>query len=253
MDAKSGYTRFLPVVIVAIATFAALGWCQSLESPERIAAPERRAESIVRHVAVAAPRAAIAWAIPHRPDATPEGDSEDDLLPRFQVGAAENFPAREISLVVRKGQVVYFRESRNIEGVWYEDTYGLMGTLLHVQIRNPMSATPEWITLGKDGAYGIRHGPSIGTAQIGVRVEFKRLGEFRLRAIVLTGAIPRYFDTDSTDAKPKDSPYADFDFDVIPIKVTVVEDLDPAALEPEQVPRDPDLGYRQPFDPLFPQ
>lgn len=231
----------LVAALVVVALSAGL-WAQETRT---LTAPERLPG--VREIVVASPRAAIAWAVPRPPHVGPEATTMEEL-PRFQVGAAENFAATRIAIVVRKDSVVRFRESRQIEGVWYDDAFGRLGTILLVQMRNPTDATPEWITLGRDGAGAIRRGPSIGTARVSVPVRFPRVGEYQLRAIVVTGAIPMGPVVGATDTEPVDSPYYDIDLDVIPIRVKVVEILDPAALGAQLIPRGPDLGFSEPLE-----
>jgi len=233
---------FLTVAVVCGAFAAGAQEPQRLTA-ERVPGP--------REIVVASPRASIAWAVPHEAEITPEEAADPADLPVFQVGAAHNFAATGISITVRKDAVVRFRESRQVEGVWYERTWGRLGSVLLVQIQNPSSATPEWITLGRDGAGALRRGPSLGTAGISVPVRFPRVGEFRLRAVVITGAVPMELASDDPDAEPVDSAYADFDVDFVPIKVVVVESVEPGEIDSQVIPRGPDLGYGEPLHRLF--
>jgi hypothetical protein len=240
--------RYPRMILFLTAALVFTAFAASAQEPMRLSA-ERVPGS--REIVVASPRASIAWAVPREPEIQPEEAADPAELPVFQVGAAENFAATGISIRVRKDAVVHFRESRQVEGVWYERTYGRLGSVLLVQIQNPSSAAPEWITLGRDGAGAIRRGPSLGTARISVRVQFPRVGEFHLRAVVITGAVPMDIPADDPDAKPVDSRYADFDVDSIPIKVVVVDGTDPGDVEPQALPRGPDLGFAEPLQQLF--
>lgn len=140
-------------------------------------------------------------------------------------GAAFNF-ARQHGLVVTwVGRPVVIRLSPFIEGVWYERTFGRLFTRLEVQVHRPDD--PEhpdgWVTLGVDGARGVRFGPSLGHADVKVVHVCHHPGVYRLRAIVWTGAEPLH--PDDPAAPPVNPDYA---HDVVPIDVVVFADPPPA-------------------------
>ncbi len=141
-------------------------------------------------------------------------------------GDAENFPRANGSIRLPVGARVVFCLSREIEGVWYSRSYGLLGTQLVVQwcryctcgepgcedcicstctceqcrnlcaecldLNAPAIEPCPWVTVGRDGARDVRKGPSIGRAKVGVPVSFRHPGVFYLRAIVRTVAAPYY-------------------------------------------------------------
>ena len=75
----------------------------------------------IRHLVVASPRAALS-AVRH-----------DDASYIQMVGSAWNFPSHPIRIIVRQGTVVVFHDSRNMEGVWYNHTFGTLSTKLVLQ------------------------------------------------------------------------------------------------------------------------
>lgn len=141
-------------------------------------------------------------------------------------GAAENFPRANGTLRVPVGTRVVFCLSRDLEGVWYDGSYGCLGTSLVLQLCKAckcaehkfaeckccecnceeckrlgvVCSEPDdtviqlcpWVTIGRDGAKDVRKGPSIGRAKVGVPVRFKRPGFYYLRGIVRTFARPCY-------------------------------------------------------------
>ena len=143
-------------------------------------------------------------------------------------GAAENFPRANGGIRVPVGTRVIFCLSRELEGVWYRNSYGCLGTSLVLQmckgckcidaanlkecleeirccceecknlgVRCPEPTDTEilpcpWVTIGRDGAKDCRKGPSIGRAKVGVPIRFRRPGIYYLRGIVHTFAHPRY-------------------------------------------------------------
>jgi hypothetical protein len=137
-------------------------------------------------------------------------------------GAAFNFPRRNGSLTISVGTTVVFRDGLNMEGVWYDRTYGHLATFFELQILDPTSSSNRWITLGRDGARAVRSGASIGTADVRVRHRFDRPGAFALRAIIRTLAVPL-----SPDGSPvvavSDNQYAAKVEDTVYVKVEVVD------------------------------
>jgi hypothetical protein len=132
-------------------------------------------------------------------------------------GAAENFPRKNGAIRVRAGTKVVFCLSRQIEGVWYPRSYGLLGTSLVLQwcrackcvdsrcmeydclrcnneecICADSAHISPWVTIGRDGAKDVRKGPSIGRAKVGIPILFKKPGIYYLRGIVRTTAQPYY-------------------------------------------------------------
>ncbi len=215
--------------------------------------------SPARRYNLAAPRAALVTPQVITPYAIP-----------LRIGAAENFPRGFGSLKIRPGTKINFALSKEIEGVWYERSYGVLGTLLELQWCRYCKVTcdcvdqvkdiPEanavdadsttaatmrpahWVTIGKDGARGLRHGPSIGHADVGVPVRFWRPGVYWLRGIITTTADPRYLATEVNTGDTVTRPYlGDKDRDVVYVRVQVVDwpevipDPDPAvSLEPDE-------------------
>ena len=115
-------------------------------------------------------------------------------------GAVDNFARRDGSLRIRVGTKVCFQLSDQLEGVWYSDAFGTLGTSLeiqwyacnadHVEIASERRLSDCWITIGRDAVRDTRQGPSIGHAHIGVPVRFLRTGVYYLRGIVRTFACP---------------------------------------------------------------
>lgn len=142
-----------------------------------------------RQYVVASPRASLAL----KPGVTPDTAAECDTI-----GAVFNFPRRGGRMLVGLNAHVLFRFDRNTEGVWYEGASGLLGTALRVEYLqfdpdNPVDPTDselEWTFIGRDGAEGLRTGPGIGTAAIGVPFIFPEVGDYLVRATVLTYAVP---------------------------------------------------------------
>jgi len=183
---------------------------------------------------VAAPRAALVG-----PPAT-----TDALRPVY--GAAYNFPRRNGMLTVRLGTVVAFRLGHNIEGVWYPDTFGHLGTSLRVEllVRHGTDAARRWKPLGRDGARAMRAGPSIGTADVRVRHRFDTPGYHVLRAIVRTAAVPVNANTDAVSAAEPSPGAADVE-DIIYIVVRAVD----ADVEVTATADDPLVEFAEPLEP----
>ena len=161
-------------------------------------------------------------------------------------GAAHNFPRRNGRLFIPAGTVVFFRESPELEGVWYERTYGHLATGFELQIRDRLSGTEEWITLGRDGAGATRFGPSIGTADVGVRHYFEHPGVYYLRANIGTKAAPMPLDN---AVEPCDChcpcPMAAHDEDTVYVVVIVRDGPVPVSATTE----DPNRGAAAPLEP----
>lgn len=203
-------------------------------------------------------------------------------------GAAENFPRANGAIKVPVGTRVVFCLSRELEGIWYKRSYGCLGTSLVLQLcqacKNaecdceqckpavnqvrPIAVNPDrvrpdkvqlcpWVTIGKDGAKDVRKGPSIGRANVGVPVRFKKTGIYYLRGIVRTCARPYYprpleqwydtlLDENDTDGILPPIPSA-VDRDVIYVRVNVVN-LPIAEVEAEEeLTDDPDVIHIKPM------
>jgi hypothetical protein len=120
------------------------------------------------------------------------------------MGAAFNFASDNGRLKVRAGTVISFRLGRDIEGVWYDGACGRLSTQLKVDmLRLPADIDPidtraalahdkdrRWKELGQVAVGGTRCGPSIGTADVKVRHQFRRPGLYLVRASVSTKASP---------------------------------------------------------------
>jgi len=189
-----------------------------------------------------------------------------DICFWWPTGDAENFPRANGAIRVPVGAKVVFCLSREIEGVWYEDSYGCLGTSLVLQWCRackyiddvcpecePLANTDEltadnatvypWVTIGRDGAKDTRKGPSIGRAKVGVPVRFRRPGFYYLRGIITTYARPGYtlplepwYDclvgADDPDAVLPPIPTA-VDRDIVYVRVRVV-DLTITDVEPKE-------------------
>ena len=222
------------VCTMVVAVAACFAWANDEPDPE----------PMIREVRVASPRAALVMAVCDNTPQKPTEISAVQPVPH-QVGAAENFASKPIALVVPKGQVIYFRDSRDIEGVWYRRTHGWLASAFFLQIKDPTGTEDTWIPIGHDGAYAIRKGPSVGRANIGVRHRFERPGQFVLRAIVVTVAVP----VDPNNADPNQKcPYTAFDYDEVLIRVQVVEEVTPELEGLEVLPA---VGTVVPLEPLF--
>ncbi len=188
-------------------------------------------------------------------------------------GDAENFPRAHGTLRVPLGTRVVFCLSREIEGVWYSRSYGLLGTSLVLQwCRNCIGpvcdcidcpAEPDdtelcpCVTIGKDGARDVRKGPSIGRAKVGVPVRFRRPGFYHLRGIITTVAKPYYprpldawyehlLTPDDPNQVLPSIPVA-VDRDIVYVRVRVVDIL-VDDVEPEEDPsQDPDIEHIRPI------
>ena len=166
--------------------------------------------------------------------------------------AANNFPRAHGSIRVPLGTNVLFALSRRTEGVWYQHSLGLLGTSLRLEVANPNAdpcdpCTPQWIPIGRAAARDVRHGPSIGVANVKVRAAFNRPGPHHLRALIHTIAqpyLPNPDNTDPTDAPPL--PHPAFDRDIVHINVIVL-DAAPADINHDDLAPNPDAFYTQPL------
>ena len=205
----------------------------------------------VRECVVASPRAAL----------TTPGKPYDNYW-WATTGAVDNYPADEMKFCVRKFTTVIFRLSRQIEGVWYNNACGRLGTrlILQLQVPSPCGTHPVWKTVGADGASGVRHGPSIGTANVKVPFRFFRPGIYRLRAIIDSYAVP-YRPVNSLSASaPQRLWYADKERSIVYLTVQVfgitpiakVDAWNPNAGEiVEMLPLDPDVKAKgEPLNPM---
>lgn len=140
---------------------------------------------------IASPRMSISRQVLYRTDENGE-KTESYGLPH---GAVVNFPRKNGSLKVPLGVRVIFCLSRSFEGVWYENTYGLLATSVKLQrYQPPTDSTNEgsWVDIGEDKASEIRTGPSVARAKVGVPVVFRMPGEYLIRAVVHTVAKPMH-------------------------------------------------------------
>lgn len=150
----------------------------------------------LRQYIVASPRASLA----------PLPGAVDPAESCNTVGAATNFARPNGRLLVRKGKGIVFRYDRNVEGVWHADACGLLRSELIVEIRRlpentanddttrppaePKADEDPWAPIGRDGAAGRGCGPTVGSANIGVRHIFDHPGDFLVRSTIRTFAIP---------------------------------------------------------------
>jgi len=186
--------------------------------------PEPALSPPLRMLVVAAPRATLVG--PARPTHSPGP----------VVGAAENFASRAARIVLREGTILEVRLSRNLEFVWHKRTHGTMSTRLMLQKLVETDEGPRWVNLGRDGVSDTRRGPSIGMANVAVRHRFLVPGTHRLRAIVMTTAMPRQLDGVAPLLL-----HTARDWDIIPITVLVREVPDESPAD-EDIPPDPDAA-----------
>ena len=180
-------------------------------------------------------------------------------------GAVENFARADGALRVPAGTKVVFRLDREMESVWYAHAAGTIGTSLEVQWRpgesntdctcslckpesNDVTATAAkrpivkpcpWITIGVDGARDTRRGPSIGHADVGVAVRFRKAGVYSLRGIVHTVVQPQ-----SLTLEKRLLP-AEVDQDVVYVKVVVVDKSVPSEDPNDEESADPNTANTQ--------
>lgn len=176
----------------------------------------------LRQYIVASPRASLAL----RPGASGEPNEPCDV-----VGAATNFQRRHGRLLVRKNTGILFRFDRNVEGVWHDDACGLLRSQLIVQIRpvptdssiNEELGNQEtgWETIGRDGAFARTCGPAVATANIGVRHRFEQAGDFLVRSIIRTWAIPE--SEVVAEGEPAEFCGAARDVDIVLTRIRVVD------------------------------
>jgi hypothetical protein len=113
-----------------------------------------------------------------------------------------------------------------------------------------------WVTIGRDCAKDVRKGPSIGRADVGVPIRFKKTGIYYLRGIVYTFARPFYPRPLEKLQRPQieditnkilPCPLSAFDKDIIYVRVHVV-DLPIDQIEPEEeAVDDPDVVNIKPM------
>jgi len=184
-------------------------------------------------------------------------------------GAAENFPRANGAMRVPVGTRVVFCQSREMEGVWYDRSYGCLGTSLVLQwcpackcdtcepADDDTAAASAWVTIGSDGAKDVRRGPSIGRAKVGVPVRFRKAGIYYLRGIVKTFARPRCLRPVQLDVGENAAELeadevlpaipAAVDKDVVYVRVHVVN-WPTADAEPlDEAVDDPDVTYIKPM------
>lgn len=199
------------LVMMVIAASGSLAFAQAGDDQQDpTITPQPRS---VVHYSVASPRACLVPGNEH-----------------LSTGAVENFARKGVKLRVRQGTTVMFDLHRELEAVWYTDSFGRIASSLAIELAIPNNTTEqvEWKLVGTDRAADIRSGPSIGVARIAVPVRFKRAGEFRLRAIVRTSAQPLWpgYDpnNDTTEEDPNyPIPEPSVATDIIPIVVKVVD------------------------------
>ena len=201
----------------------------------------------VRHFFVASPRLALSLA--------PEAADGSTCCPL--IGAAFNFAREDSQILVRAGKRVAFRLDRNLEGVWYPGACGLLGTRLVVDMRPLAAEDGEWVELGRSGAAAVRCGPSVGRANIFVPYQFADVGEYLVRARILSIAEPvpdpaeppaAFDEIDPEDpAAPCGRAVA---FNEVFVVVRVIEtDPTEADLEWQNVPEDPMGAAGEPLQP----
>ena len=181
----------------------------------------------VVNAVVASPRATLV-PVPYPVD--PHEENE----PCSAVGAAWNFAAHDMAIKMQLGSVLRTRLSNRIEGVWYPRACGKLGTLLVLEMKDPLGGYADWIELGRDGAADQRCGPSMGTARIRVRFRPRHPGNYVLRATVLTYAIADPASVDARDAVVRDQVYIHLNV----IDQPVAEPLpyqEPASLMPQDL------------------
>jgi len=170
----------------------------------------------VRQYIVASPRVALSL----------NPQTEDAGAACGTLGAAYNFPRDNGRMLLRQGTLLFVRFDRNIEGVWYENACGLLGSRLTLEARRLVAAEGEgeeegegegegengprrpdqaaegegegegeigedWTLVGVDGARANLCGPAFATANIGVRQRFLIPGDYLLRATIESVALPQ--------------------------------------------------------------
>ena len=141
--------------------------------------PEGSPESVA--LVVASPRATLV-SIPPSTNAAETHRCGD-------VGAATNFAISDLEVYLQQGTRLFLRLSDTIEGVWYDDTFGFLGTFIILDFWD--DAVGEWVFLEYDGASAIRQGPSVGTAQnIHTVFNANELGDHFLRVRIATFGVP---------------------------------------------------------------
>lgn len=248
------------LLVAALLVPAASVWAQDSGTAEIETAEAIALKCPVRDCVVASPRAALTT--PGKPY---------DYCWWMATGAVDNFPADEMKFRVRKFTTVIFRLSREIEGIWYNNTCGKLGTrlTLQLQVPSPQGTNPVWKTIGADGASDVRRGPSIGTANIKVPFRFIRPGIYRMRAIIDSYAIPYRLMNSLSSSVPQRLWYADKERSIVHLTVHVfditqvdkVDPWDPNPGESEEIlPLDPDVQAKgellksvEADDPDFPE
>ncbi|MBI4556014.1 MAG: hypothetical protein HY706_00395 [Candidatus Hydrogenedentes bacterium] len=159
---------------------------------------QRTATDAVKHpfrrYVMAAPRASLAPAKPDAEEPPPVtvGSAliEETLTQCATIGAAYNFARKHGRMAVRTGARVVFLLGRESEGVWYDGACGRLSTHLAVFMRERDAAEDSWVFLGQDGAEDVRCGPSIGRAKVGIGHLFEQPGDYLVRGIIRTRAVP---------------------------------------------------------------
>lgn len=175
----------------------------------------------LKKLVVASPRASLA-AVP-QPPSTDAANTDCQVI-----GATYNFARNGASVRLPLGAGLRVKLADTLEGVWYDDTHGWLGTLLILDVARPDSDPNaiEWVTIGRDGRSAERSGPSIGWgANIGVNFRPPRVGDYLLRARIFTFALPTPA-PDVVDApqRPADvEPCGDASYDEVRIRLTVIE------------------------------
>lgn len=214
--------------LVGLLVFAC-AWAGGVGAEVMAVGPEdglEAAASPVLEVRVASPRAALMRIPPQGEDAA--------WGPCPSYGAAFNFARPDLEVALREGTLLKIRLSQETEGLWYEKSFGLLGTFLILELKTPAD---EWQILDWDLAKDVRHGPSVGVAR-DVSTRFKALdpGTYRLRAKVFTYALP---------LGPEDDDHlfgcADDAYDLIHITVHVAGDP-----VPDPVPEFPEPAEDMP-------
>ena len=175
------------------------------------------------------------------------------------LGDAENFPRENGEIKVPLGSRVVFLFSRQLEGVWYDHSFGRIDFSMVLQRRllipdpnipildsNDVNS-PEWVDIGHDFASDLRRGPTIGQARVGVPVFFRWPGIYLLRAKITTVAQPMFLPpTADSNTEPLLLPPA-VDSDIVYVTVKVVN-LPRTQINPDvEPPIDPDVNYTNPM------
>jgi len=231
-------------VIFLLAAFVLFAAVAVAEGPAGAAAPTILPAPTMTYT-VASPRMSIVR--PSRYQIAADGTRTEFV--GTPSGVAENFARKDGELKVAAGVRVVFCLSRALEGVWYDQTYGRLGTSMVLQRFVPaaagsnatgVSAEGTWAEVGTDKASEVRKGPSITSAKVGVPLLFREPGVYLLRAIVRTEAQP--LEPTLTVVWP-----LAVDTDTVVIKVKVVNRPIPEVIPDEQPTPDPDVENIRPL------